>query len=1100
MAINHTVLAAVLSIGIGSLLPYSPAAGKNQKSTETFVGLDAGIQVQEEEKPGLQRSYGRPQENIPADHRVAPRPQPLAQIDPRKTQAGPAAASARPSSSESSDGQTWTQMFPGARFSHAMDYDAGRSQVVVFGGDGDTSGSDTWVHYGSTWTRKNPSQSPPARGHSRLIHDAARGQSVLFGGLDSLSWEALKDTWIWDGSAWNQKSPSKSPSVRFDHSMTYDQARGKVVLFGGHACNECNAFGDTWVWDGSDWSQRNPSQSPQARHSSAMAYDAARSQVVLFGGGAFNNQSWQSFNDTWVWDGNSWTKKNPTLSPPPRYGHAMAYDAARGQVLLFGGWNSSGSFLDDTWVWDGSNWAQRYPWQTPPARSVHGLTYDAARAQVVLFGGQEPSGNLGDTWIWDGGTWTEENRVPHLRSYPALAGDAARAQVVMFGGSKWWVEGINVNLNDTWAWDGGKWIQKYPSQSPRPRYGHAMAYDAERAQIVLFGGIESSSNRLNETWVWDGTNWTQRYPLQKPPARSYHAMAYDAARGQVVLFGGMDSSSNRLNDTWVWDGTNWTQKNPSQSPPARCYHTLAYDATRTQMVLFGGGGIGSGWYGTMLNDTWVWNGSNWTQRYPLQSPSARCIHAMANYGVKGQLLLFGGYIQDVGELNDTWAWDGNNWAKANPAQSPRLQSQHAMAYDTTRAHVVLFGEEGHWIWGAGYSCPTLTVTPASLPAGIAGSSYSQTISATGGTAPYTYSITSGMIPAGLNLTAAGILSGTPAATGTYSFTVMAAGSGQCAGSQQYSLTINAAVGPPGKAVPVSPSGTINISSPAYTWNAVADSTWYYLWVGDSSSSEKIKQWFTANQAGCASGTGTCSVAPATALARGNAQWWVQTWNEAGYGPWSNGLNFTVEPGGIPGKATLLSPSGTISTAAPTYTWSAVSSATWYQLWVDDSTASPKVQAWYKAADAGCGSGAGTCAVTPAIQVASGSAQWWIQTWNESGYGPWSNGMAFVAGGTALPGKAALISPTGTTTTTKPVYTWSAVAGSTWYYLWVNDSAASGKIKQWFTASQAGCASGTGTCSANPAQALSRGSGQWWIQTWNEIGYGPWSDGMIFTVP
>ena len=46
-------------------------------------------------------------------------------------------------------------------------------------------------------------------------------------------------------------------------------------------------------------------------------------------------------------------------------------------------------------------------------------------------------------------------------------------------------------------------------------------------------------------------------------------MAYDSAHGQVVLFGGQDANLNALNDTWVWDGTNWTQKFPQTIPPAR---------------------------------------------------------------------------------------------------------------------------------------------------------------------------------------------------------------------------------------------------------------------------------------------------------------------------------------------------------------------------------------------------------------------------------------------------------------------------------------------------------------------------------------------------
>src|SRR5882672_1673729 len=52
-----------------------------------------------------------------------------------------------------------------------------------------------------------------------------------------------------------------------------------------------------------------------------------------------------------------WTQKLPANSPPARNSHAMAYDAARGQDVLFGGSGANNGLLSDTWVWDGSNWA-----------------------------------------------------------------------------------------------------------------------------------------------------------------------------------------------------------------------------------------------------------------------------------------------------------------------------------------------------------------------------------------------------------------------------------------------------------------------------------------------------------------------------------------------------------------------------------------------------------------------------------------------------------------------------------------------------------------------------------------------------------------------
>jgi hypothetical protein len=92
---------------------------------------------------------------------------------------------------------------------------------------------------------------------------------------------------------------------------------------------------------------------------------------------------------------------------------------------------------------------------------------------------------------------------------------------------------------------------------------------------------------------------------------------------------------------------------------------------------------------------------------------------------------------------------------------------------------------------------------------------------------------------------------------------------------------------------VSPKNTITDTTPTYTWNALPGVTHYYLWVDDSGTQGKVKALYTAAQAGCAAGTGTCSVTPGTALAIGPGHWWIRAWSPAGYGPWSASLSFQV---------------------------------------------------------------------------------------------------------------------------------------------------------------------------------------------------------------
>ena len=99
------------------------------------------------------------------------------------------------------------------------------------------------------------------------------------------------------------------------------------------------------------------------------------------------------------------------------------------------------------------------------------------------------------------------------------------------------------------------------------------------------------------------------------------------------------------------------------------------------------------------------------------------------------------------------------------------------------------------------AAPTITVGPTSLPGGTAGQAYSQTLTAAGGTAPYTYALVAGTgtLPNGLTLNSAGTLSGTPTQSGAFSFTVRATdastGTGPYSAPRAYSLSIAPAPAP-----------------------------------------------------------------------------------------------------------------------------------------------------------------------------------------------------------------------------------------------------------------------------------------------------------------
>ena len=113
---------------------------------------------------------------------------------------------------------------------------------------------------------------------------------------------------------------------------------------------------------------------------------------------------------------------------------------------------------------------------------------------------------------------------------------------------------------------------------------------------------------------------------------------------------------------------------------------------------------------------------------------------------------------------------------------------------------------------------SLTISPGTIPSGTEGVAYSPvTFTVTGGTGTVTFAVTSGALPSGLTLTSAGVLSGTPTQTGTFSFTVTATDTNSDTGSQAYTLTIRAACSTITVAPSTLPAGTAGTAYSAVTF-------------------------------------------------------------------------------------------------------------------------------------------------------------------------------------------------------------------------------------------------------------------------------------------
>lgn len=602
-------------------------------------------------------------------------------------------------------GTSWHQIKPSKReyqrsYESANTYDEARGKVVLFGGKtfDDSLQNDTWTWDGTRWTKETPAVSPPARYGAVMAYDPVLGKAILFGGLDN-NLAAMNDTWAWDGSNWTPLNPTAAPPARGIAMMAYDRVNHGVLLFGGiQYPNEVpTLLGDTWIFQGGNWQQLSPVQAPSARGDTDLAYAPANAGLLLFGGASLEGQ----LNDTWLWNGQTWTQLSPANVPPARI-PVLAYHRATSTAVLY----LANDFSDpdyshsETWTWNGTDWTKASG-VSPTGNFGEVFVYDAAEKKILFYGGA--NGNV-EQWTWNGIAWTQrEPTIPGLRSYASMSFDTSREQSVLFGG-----EGFSGLLSDTWIWNGRNWNWVHPPISPPVRAWASMAYDSFRGVTVLFGGRTCSLSSglcdpLNDTWTFDGAEWIQKFSAGvSPSAREGAMMAFDSASGKMVLFGGVDvfGSDEAMGDTWTWDGTTWTEEHPPTNPPATFYAAMSHDSAGSP-ILF-----------TFYGDTWRWNGviRDWEAVVTAFSPPTRFAAGMGFDAGTGNIILFGGLDLNTGEfLNDTWAFDGVNWQQLAPANSPGKRYFPAMSDGSINTPPTLMGGYGDgstinpereaWTWG-----------------------------------------------------------------------------------------------------------------------------------------------------------------------------------------------------------------------------------------------------------------------------------------------------------------------------------------------------------------------------------------------------------------
>jgi hypothetical protein len=661
---------------------------------------------------------------------------------------------------------------PDGRYLQAAAFDETRQVVVMFGGttmdpnSGTTSpNKETWEWSPATgkWTaRTGTGVAPDARSGAAMVFDSARGKFVLFGGRAGSGFN-YEDTWEWDPTTgvWTDVSAAGGhPSARCQAGMVYEKSTAKILLFGGGRSDSASydatgmsvSMGDTWEYDPVThlWTARTVTSAPTARHDLGLVWDSSRNKAVLFAGmqSDIAGAAGVPKQDTWEWDpvAGTWTERTISGSKPSqRYGHAMAFDATRKKIVVFGGSDiSTGASRNDLWDWEPTTgaWVEILDSDTvrsPSGRMYASMVSDDAHARLEIIAGEAPYGSsggggrvgstgpigygvTGSREVWElaftgdpelDGTTAFTDRtaaldVPAARYGHAMVYNPSTGKTYVFGG----YDSTNGQaFNDLWEWDGKIWAQVASDVLPPVRTSAGLGYDPIRKSLILYGGVDANGMTMfDDTWEWGSSRkWTQLKTVSSPGGLFGHGMVTDTTRNKILLFGGMNYTAIRppvgggpignpiSNQVWEWDGGTmaWTNRTPPATtnvPAGRQFPVMAYDEGRQKLFLYDGLP-----YGSSMSSFWEWDplSAGWTTRDSGDSLNYGYDNYVAYDSIRRREVILPDSQKSSGSSLQTWEVDANGptWYVRTLASTPGTRYSAAMTFDKGRGVVVLFGGE-----------------------------------------------------------------------------------------------------------------------------------------------------------------------------------------------------------------------------------------------------------------------------------------------------------------------------------------------------------------------------------------------------------------------
>lgn len=297
-----------------------------------------------------------------------------------------------------------------------------------------------------------------------------------------------------------------APEGRRDHVAFLDAAGERLYVAGGEG--EEGALGDAWVVDLETglWTRLPDPPAPFA--GAAAVSDGVDAWV--FGGegadGAATGRLWR-----WSLADGAWTELLPDGAAPSARAHAAATLRA-GQMYVYGG--DAGAPSAELWELDPVTvaWTEIQLPGGPGALREHAVCADAA-GDLWVSGGLDADGVAADT-LWrlraEDGAWEE---LPWMGDNPGAR--AGHSLVCPSNGPLLWGgDAADVAL---WSYDvaEGAWSALDAPASPFARAGHAAAWDAGAAALLIMGGEPSAADqpaRLADVWRFEGGRWANPVP------------------------------------------------------------------------------------------------------------------------------------------------------------------------------------------------------------------------------------------------------------------------------------------------------------------------------------------------------------------------------------------------------------------------------------------------------------------------------------------------------------------------------------------------------------------------------------------------------------